>query len=92
MVFNQNMSVDLGVDVASLRVSGSYTGLGSAKLYLSGKLVLDTALVNSSFENVCVDSCDSTDATDTLNIVVEGDAMLAITVFNYTEQNATQVN
>ncbi|MBS3138900.1 hypothetical protein J4207_04300, partial [Candidatus Woesearchaeota archaeon] len=91
-IWSQNSTVQLEQNVTLLRVSGSVSGTGNATMWLGGRLVFDSRQFTSSFENVCVDSCDSTDATDTLNIVVEGDAMLAITVFNYTEQNATQVN
>ncbi|MBS3139338.1 hypothetical protein J4207_06565 [Candidatus Woesearchaeota archaeon] len=88
-IWSQNSTVQLEQNVTFLRVSGSVSGTGNATMWLGGRVVYDSRQFTSSFENVCADSCVIADATDTLNIVVEGDVLLAITVFNYTKQNAT---
>src|SRR3989338_3116382 len=88
-IWSQNSTVQLEQNVTFLRVSGSVSGTGNATMWLGQRLVYDSRQFTSSFENVCVDSCIIADATDTLNIVVEGDAMLAITVFNYTNASTS---
>ena len=89
IAFNENSTFALDVNVTSLRVSGSYLGLGNAKLYLGEALVLDTALVNGSFENVCVESCSNVVGNE-LTSVVEGNMFVVITGFNYTVAGLNQ--
>ena len=89
-IWSQNLTVQLEQNVTFLRVSGSMSGTGNATMWLGNRLVYDSRQFTSSFDNVCADTCIVADAMDMLNIIVEGDVLLAITVFNYTEENTTE--
>ena len=85
-IWSQNSKVQLEQNVTFLRVSGSVIGTGNVTMWLGQRLVYDSRQFRSSFENVCVNSCEEAEQTDTLKIIIEGDALLAIISFNYTNK------
>ena len=84
-IINTNSTFDLGQNVTSLRVTGMYSGSGHGIMYLNDRIVIDTALLNStSFTDICVDTCIDTNGA-TLKTVIEGELTFIITQFNYTQ-------
>jgi len=83
-ILNTNSTFDLGENVTSLRVTGMFSGSGHGIMYLNDRIVIDTALLNStSFTDICVDTCADINGAN-LTAVIDGELTFIITQFNYT--------
>src|SRR3989338_6596328 len=91
-IWSQNSTVVLDANVTSLRITGSISGTGSATMRLAERLVYSSSQFTSSFENVCLDSCSISEPYSELTIVIDGEAQLAITEFNYTTEVLNETN
>ncbi|HLD34139.1 MAG TPA: LamG domain-containing protein, partial [Candidatus Nanoarchaeia archaeon] len=89
-IISSNTTLDLGDSVTSMRVTGSISGSGNVVLYLDGKVVVDSALLNTSLENYCQDTCSNVIGS-TLTAVVDGDVLLIVTDFNYTSDTIVTI-
>src|SRR3989344_8267582 len=84
-IISATSTLEEEVIVSSMRVTGSFSGNGNATLYLGDKIILDSRLLNAtSFESYCAETCIDVDGSVSLHAVVEGDALLVVTYFNYT--------
>ena len=89
-IISTNTTIPLDASVTSIRITGSMSGSGDVVLYLGDKKVLDTVLLNESLENYCLETCSDVHG-DTLTAVVDGDALLIITAFNYTSDTIVTI-
>src|SRR3989344_1534254 len=61
-----------------------FSGSGHGIMYLNDRIVIDTALLNStSFTDICVDTCADINGAN-LTAVIDGELTFIITQFNYT--------
>ena len=86
IVVSTNTTLDLGENVTSLRVTGSVSGSGQIALYLGERIVFDTATLDTTLLNYCMETCEVALGAGSLRAVVEGDALLIVTSFNYTSE------
>src|SRR3989344_8259168 len=89
-VINSNSTFDLGLNVTSLRITGSVSGTGNMMLYLGDRIVVDTRILNESLENYCFDTCEVSTGVSELRAVVDGDVLLIVTSFNYTVETVEE--
>src|SRR3989338_6005491 len=90
-VINSNSTFDLGLNVTSLRITGSVSGTGNMMLYLGDRIVVDTRILNESLENYCLDTCEIASGVSELPAVVDGDALMIVTAFNYTGEPIEEI-
>ena len=68
IAFNETTSIDLGLNVTSLRLSGYLEGSGTAKIYLDSYLVLDSSLLNKSSSQTGENITDNQSSGNTFGI------------------------
>ncbi|HLD33967.1 MAG TPA: LamG domain-containing protein, partial [Candidatus Nanoarchaeia archaeon] len=92
-IISSTSTLEEQVIVSSMRVTGSFSGNGNATLYLGDKIVLDSRLLNAtSFESYCAETCVDVDSNVSLHAILEGDALLIITAFNYTSDEVVTID